>query len=55
VNVLLDSCVSALTVAVLRQAGHDVIWAGDWPADPGDAQILRLASADSPVLATIAN
>jgi predicted nuclease of predicted toxin-antitoxin system len=30
-----------------------VIWAGDWPRDPGDEQILRRAAAESRGLATI--
>jgi predicted nuclease of predicted toxin-antitoxin system len=30
-----------------------VIWAGDWPRDPGDEEILRRAAAESRVLATI--
>src|SRR5438552_13036973 len=52
-KVLLDSCVAGLAAQVLRQAGHDVIWAGDWPSDPGDEEILRRAAAESRVLATI--
>ena len=52
-KVLLDSCISALASDVVRQAGHDVVWAGDWPRDPGDAEILRRAAEESRVLATI--
>src|SRR6185436_19947827 len=52
-KVLLDSCISSQAIEVIRQAGHDVTWAGDWPKDPGDEEILRLAAAESRVLVTI--
>jgi len=52
-KVLLDSCVSGHAAGVIRQAGHDVTWAGDWPADPGDENILRVAVAESRVMVTI--
>ncbi|CAA9389623.1 MAG: hypothetical protein AVDCRST_MAG64-1233 [uncultured Phycisphaerae bacterium] len=52
-RVLLDSCVSGRAADVLRQAGHDVVWSGDWPSDPGDGQILRAAASDSRVLVII--
>ena len=52
-KVLLDSCVSPHAAELLRQAGHDVVWAGDWPKDPGDDEILRRAATESRVLATI--
>lgn len=52
-KVLLDSCICGQAAQVVRQAGHDVIWAGDWTLDPGDEEILRRAVADSRVLATI--
>lgn len=29
--------------AVPRAAGHDVVWAGEWPTDPGDDEILSYA------------
>jgi len=29
------------------------VWAGDWPRDPGDDQILKCAASESRVLATI--
>ena len=35
-RLLLDSCVWGKAVAELQAAGHDAIWAGDWPEDPGD-------------------
>ena len=52
-KVLLDSCVSGQAVDSIRQSGHDVTWAGHWPADPGDEHILRVAAVESRVLVTI--
>lgn len=34
-------------------AGHDVIWAGDWPEDPGDDEIIRVAFEDRRILITL--
>jgi len=50
---LLDSCVWGGAVARLRAAGHDVVWSGDWPADPGDEDILAHALAEGRVLVTL--
>jgi predicted nuclease of predicted toxin-antitoxin system len=52
-KLLLDSCVSAKTGEKLRAAGHDVVWVGNWPADPGDAAILARARAERRVLLTL--
>jgi hypothetical protein len=30
-------------VAELKAKGHDVLWVGDWPRDPGDEEILSFA------------
>lgn len=32
---LLDTCVWGGARQVLEAAGHEVIWSGDWPEDPG--------------------
>jgi predicted nuclease of predicted toxin-antitoxin system len=53
VKVLLDSCVWGGAREPLIAAGHDVIWAGDWPIDPGDDEILARAHADGRVLVTL--
>lgn len=37
----------------LRAAGHDTIWTGFWPSDPGDAEILRQALEQGRVLVTL--
>ena len=52
-NVLLDTCVSGIAVKELVDAGHDVVWAGDWPEDPGDEEILARAHAEARVLVTL--
>jgi predicted nuclease of predicted toxin-antitoxin system len=38
---------------VLGEDGHDVLWAGDLAADPGDLELLRLAHAEGRVLVTL--
>jgi len=52
-KVLLDSCVWGKARAELEAAGHDVIWCGDWPQDPGDEEILARAKAEGRVLVTL--
>lgn len=52
-NVLLDTCVWGKAVAELRAGGHDVIWIGDWPEDPGDDEIISFADAERRVLVTL--
>lgn len=41
------------TAAPLRAAGHDVVWAGDWPTDPGDEEILQVAFEERRILVTL--
>ena len=52
-KLLLDSCVWGRAVQPLRDAGHDVVYAGDWPQDPGDEQILAAAVAGQRVVVTL--
>jgi predicted nuclease of predicted toxin-antitoxin system len=52
-KLLLDSCVWGGTARALRLAGHDVVWSGDWPEDPGDDEILRWAYRRERVLVTL--
>lgn len=52
-KLLLDACVSGRAVLQLRSAGHDVIWAGEWPADPGDEEILGRAHLEGRILVTL--
>ena len=52
-RVLLDACVWGGAVQELAAAGHDVTWAGAWPEDPGDTEILRLAHVERRVLVTL--
>ena len=52
-KVLLDSCVWGRAIGEVEAQGHDVIWAGDWPQDPGDDAILARAFAERRVLVTL--
>ena len=52
-RLLLDSCVWGKAREELQVAGHDVVWAGDWPQDPGDEEILARAHAEGRVLVTL--
>lgn len=52
-KLLLDTCVWGGAVAPLKVAGHDVIWAGDWPTDPGDEEILDRAYREGRILITL--
>jgi predicted nuclease of predicted toxin-antitoxin system len=52
-RILLDTCVWGKVRAELESGGHDVIWSGDWPADPGDEEILAAAHCDGRVLVTL--
>ena len=42
-KLLLDACVWGKAAGQLRDAGHDVVWVGDWLEDPGDDFILSKA------------
>ncbi len=50
-KLLLDACVWGGAKDALIAFGHDVIWAGDWPEDPGDEVLLSAANAERRVLA----
>lgn len=52
-KVLLDSCVWGGAKVELTAHGHDVVWAGDWPEDPGDEEILAWAHREQRVLVTL--
>ena len=52
-RLLLDSCMSGRRAAALREAGHDVIWTGDWAEDPGDEAVLAYAFLNQRVLITL--
>lgn len=52
-RILLDSCVWGGTLAELCSAGHDVDWAGNWPHDPGDEEIISRAYAEGRLLVTL--
>ena len=52
-RLLLDSCVWGGTQRRLREAGHDVVWTGEWKRDPGDQEILKFAHDQHRVLLTL--
>ncbi len=52
-KVLLDTCVWGKAIAALQAEGHDVVWSGDWEADPGDDQILQIAHSEGRVVVTL--
>lgn len=52
-KLLLDTCVWGGARQELEAAGHDVIWGGDWPEDPGDGEILKLAYQEQRILVTL--
>ena len=52
-RVLLDACVWGGAKSQLTEAGHDVVWVGDWDEDPGDDTILGRAHAENRVLVTL--
>lgn len=52
-KLLLDTCVWGGARKDLEAAGHDVIWSGDWSADPGDEVILERAYKEGRVLVTL--
>ena len=51
-KLLIDNCISHLVAAALRARGHDVESVSDWPADPGDRNVLAAAARDGRVLIT---
>ncbi len=52
-KLLLDTCVWGGARQDFEQAGHDVVWAGEWPEDPGDEEILARARSEGRVLVTL--
>jgi predicted nuclease of predicted toxin-antitoxin system len=53
VKLLLDTCVWGGGRAALEAAGHEVVWSGDWPRDPGDEEILAIATQQRRVVVTL--
>lgn len=52
-KLLLDTCIWGGAVGPLQAAGHDVLWTGDWPTDPGDDEIMALAHHEDRILITL--
>lgn len=51
--VLLDSCVWGGSLPELIALGHDAIWSGLWPEDPGDMAIMARAHSEQRILVTL--
>lgn len=52
-KLLLDTCVWGGARKYLEDSGHDVEWAGNWPEDPGDKEILQRAQGEGRILVTL--
>ena len=52
-KLLLDTCVWGGAKKFLAVSGHDVVWTGDWPEDPGDEEILAIAHSEDRILVTL--
>ena len=52
-RLLLDACVWGGASEELIAAGHDVVWAGEWPENPGDMEILARAYGEGRTLVTL--
>ncbi len=52
-KLFLDTCVWRGVKTELINAGHDVVWSGDWSQDPGDEEILATAYQDNRILVTL--
>lgn len=52
-KLLVDTCVFGGAVQELRQAGHDVVWSGEWERDPGDSELLTHACEEDRVIVTL--
>lgn len=52
-RLLLDTCVWDGAVAPLAELGHDIVWTGLWPEDPGDSAILDYAFKEDRILVTL--
>lgn len=52
-KLLLDSCVWGGALKTLQDAGHDVVWSGNWSKDPGDMEILAAAHREGRILVTL--
>ena len=52
-KLLIDTCISGTVRDALQVAGHDAVWTGDWPQDPGDDEILDHAHQENRILITL--
>jgi predicted nuclease of predicted toxin-antitoxin system len=53
VKLLLDACVWGGAKGEIAQAGHDVVWVGDWDSNPEDDEVLAFAHQEGRSVITI--
>jgi predicted nuclease of predicted toxin-antitoxin system len=53
VKFLFDACVSSGVSRKFQSEGHDTLWAGDWPENPGDDEIMERAHREGRILITL--
>ncbi len=49
---LIDECTGKRLSAMLKNAGHDVIFVGDWKPSASDDEVLQKANEDERILIT---
>jgi predicted nuclease of predicted toxin-antitoxin system len=52
-RLLLDTCVWGGVQTEVKDAGHNVVWSGDWAEDPGDDEILAMAARENRIVVTL--
>ena len=52
-TLVLDTCVCGGAKELLVRVGHEVVWTGEWPEDPGDEEILAFADRERRVVVTL--
>jgi len=52
-RLLIDNCLPRWLAHQLTLEGHDVVWVGDWGADPGDERIFARAATEKRVIVTL--
>lgn len=50
---LLDACVWVGAREARQAAGHNVVWVGEWPTDPGEEETLAQAQREGRILVTL--
>src|SRR5438309_198345 len=51
-KLLVDACAGRRLASALRQAGHNVVFVGDWPKNAEDDEVLAVGLAEQRVVIT---